>query len=96
MTHLLTVGDVRGVRAVYADVLGGRVVMEENACIVRLANGWVTMNLGAGPTSGRPGGCDTRDADGCLVEVGQAMGLVEGRLVEQARAGREAGRSDGR
>jgi hypothetical protein len=30
------------------------------------------------------------------VEVGQATGLVEGRLAEQAPAGREAGRADGR
>ena len=37
-----------------------------------------------------------RDPDGDLIEVGQATGLVEGRLAEQAPAGREVGRGDGR
>jgi hypothetical protein len=37
-----------------------------------------------------------RAVDGYLTEVGQATGLVEGRLAEQAPAGREAGRSNGR
>jgi hypothetical protein len=40
MTHFPAVGDVRRARAVYADVLGGRLVMEENPCIVRPANCW--------------------------------------------------------
>jgi DNA-directed RNA polymerase specialized sigma24 family protein len=31
-----------------------------------------------------------------LIEAGQATGLVEGRLAEQAPAGRETGRADGR
>jgi hypothetical protein len=40
--------------------------------------------------------CHMRDPDGYLIEVGQATGLVEGRLAEQAPAGRGAGRADGR
>lgn len=39
--------------------------------------------------------CYMRDPDGYLIEVGQATGLVEGRLAEQAPAGREAGHADG-
>jgi catechol 2,3-dioxygenase-like lactoylglutathione lyase family enzyme len=54
MTHLLTVRDVRRARAFYADVLGGRVVMEENPCIVRLANCWVIVNPDGGRTPDRP------------------------------------------
>ena len=38
--------------------------------------------------------CYMSDPDG--YEVMQATGLVEGRLAEQAPAGREAGRADGR
>jgi hypothetical protein len=37
-----------------------------------------------------------RDPDGYRIEVGQAMGLVEGRLAEPAPVCREAGRADGR
>jgi catechol 2,3-dioxygenase-like lactoylglutathione lyase family enzyme len=143
MTHFLTVRDVRRPRAFYADLLGGRVVIEENPCIVRLANCWVMMNPGGGPTPDKPDvllvpneassrvssfvnlrvadidgsrdgrargahlvtapldrgaeiRCSMRDPDGYLIEVGQATGLVEGRLAEQAAAGREAGRADGR
>jgi catechol 2,3-dioxygenase-like lactoylglutathione lyase family enzyme len=144
MTHLLAIRDVRRARAFYADVLGGRVVMDENPCIVRLANCWVIMNPGGGPTPDRPDvqlvlyaassrvssfmnlrvadieasyrawlvrGAHfltppldrsagirryMRDPDDSLIEVGQATGLVEGRLAEQAPAGREAGRADGR
>ncbi|HZV74837.1 MAG TPA: hypothetical protein VFF79_14070 [Conexibacter sp.] len=40
--------------------------------------------------------CCMRDPGGYLIEVGQPAGLVEGRLAEQAAAGREAGRADGR
>ena len=40
--------------------------------------------------------CYMRDPDGHVIEVGRATGLVEGRLAEQAPAGREAGRADGR
>jgi hypothetical protein len=37
------------------DVLGGQVVLEENPCIVKLANGWIIMNPGGGPTPDKPG-----------------------------------------
>jgi hypothetical protein len=40
--------------------------------------------------------CCMCDPDGFLIEVGHATGLVDGRLAEQARAGGEAGGSDGR
>ena len=50
MTHFLIVRDVARSRAFYADVLGGQVVLEENPCVVKLANGWIIMNPGGGPT----------------------------------------------
>jgi predicted enzyme related to lactoylglutathione lyase len=55
MTHFLTVRDVARARAFYAEVLGGQVVLEENPCIVKLANGWIIMNPGGGPTPDKPG-----------------------------------------
>ncbi|SCK27036.1 Catechol 2,3-dioxygenase [Streptomyces sp. WMMB 714] len=55
LTHFLTVRDVARSRSFYTDVLGGEVVLEENPCIVRLANGWIIMNPGGGPTPDKPG-----------------------------------------
>ncbi|MBO0894130.1 MAG: hypothetical protein J2O39_07110, partial [Acidimicrobiales bacterium] len=54
LTQFLTVRDVARSRAFYADVLGGEVVLEENPCIVKLANGWIIMNPGGGPTPDKP------------------------------------------
>lgn len=55
LTHFITSGDVPRARAFYADVLGGKVVLEGEPTIVRLANGWVTINRGGGPTDDKPG-----------------------------------------
>jgi hypothetical protein len=35
-------------------VLGGTVVLEENPCIVKLANSWIIMNPGGPPTLDKP------------------------------------------
>jgi catechol 2,3-dioxygenase-like lactoylglutathione lyase family enzyme len=54
VTQFITVRSVARSRAFYSDVLGGRVVLEENPCIVQLANSWVIMNPGGGPTPDKP------------------------------------------
>lgn len=54
LTHFLTVRDVARARRFYSDVLGGKVVLEENPCIVELANSWIIMNPGGGPTPDKP------------------------------------------
>jgi hypothetical protein len=41
-------------RAFCSEVLGGRVVLEENPCMVQLSNSWVIMNPGGGPTPDKP------------------------------------------
>ncbi|MDJ1138471.1 VOC family protein [Streptomyces iconiensis] len=55
LTHFITVADVPRARAFYTEVLGGETVLEENPCMVKLANGWVIMNPGGGPTPDKPG-----------------------------------------
>jgi catechol 2,3-dioxygenase-like lactoylglutathione lyase family enzyme len=50
ITHFLTVRDVAVSRRFYADVFGGEIVMEENPAIVKVANSWIIMNPGGGPT----------------------------------------------
>jgi catechol 2,3-dioxygenase-like lactoylglutathione lyase family enzyme len=54
VTHFLVVRNVARARAFYSEVLGGQVVLEENPCIVRLANSWVIMNPGGPPTPDKP------------------------------------------
>jgi catechol 2,3-dioxygenase-like lactoylglutathione lyase family enzyme len=131
VTQFITVRSVARSRAFYSDVLGGQVVLEENPCVVKLANSWVIMNPGGGPTPDKPEisvvdyepgntvssflnlrvadiqecyarwsekgaefvtppidrGAEIRcymlDPDGYLIEVGQATGLLEGRLANK-------------
>ena len=54
VTQFITVRSVARSRAFYSDVLGGQVVLEENPCMVKLANSWVIMNPGGGPTPDKP------------------------------------------
>ncbi|WP_190813182.1 VOC family protein [Saccharopolyspora pogona] len=54
ITHFLTVRDVARSREFYADIFGGRVVLEENPAIVKVANSWIIMNPGGGPTPDKP------------------------------------------
>jgi hypothetical protein len=100
MTHFLAVRDVRRARAFYeasSRVSSGmslRVADVEASYREWLVRGahllTAPLDRGAGIR------CSVRDPDGYVIEVGQATGLVEGRLAEQAPAGREAGRADGR
>lgn len=54
VTHFLTVRDVAKSREFYADIFGGQVVLDENPCIVKVANSWIIMNPGGGPTPDKP------------------------------------------
>ena len=54
LTHFIVSEDVPRSAAFYADVLGGDVVMEGEPTIVQLANAWVIINVGGGPTDDKP------------------------------------------
>lgn len=54
VTHFLTVRDVAVSRDFYAEIFGGRVVLAENPAIVQIANSWIIMNPGGGPTPDKP------------------------------------------
>jgi catechol 2,3-dioxygenase-like lactoylglutathione lyase family enzyme len=54
LTHFIVSDDVERSRRFYADVLGGEVVLEGEPTIVALANGWVIINVGGGPTEDKP------------------------------------------
>ena len=54
VTLFITVRKVAQSRQFYSEVLGGTVVLEENPCIVKLANSWIIMNPGGPPTPDKP------------------------------------------
>jgi hypothetical protein len=54
VTQFITVRNVARSRAFCSDVLGGQVVLEENPCMIKLANSWLIMNPGGGPTPDKP------------------------------------------
>ena len=54
VTLFITVRKIARARAFYTEVLGGTVVLEENPCIVKLANSWIIMNPGGPPTPDKP------------------------------------------
>src|ERR687897_421499 len=49
LTHFIVAEDVARSRDFYTGVLGGQVVMDGEPTIVKLANGWVIINVGGGP-----------------------------------------------
>ena len=55
LTHFIVAADVARSRDFYVGVLGGTVVMDGEPTIVKLANGWVIINVGGGPTDDKPG-----------------------------------------
>jgi len=55
LTHFLTVKDSKRSCAFYGDVLGGRVVLDRAPfAMIKLANTWVIVNEGGGPTEDKP------------------------------------------
>jgi catechol 2,3-dioxygenase-like lactoylglutathione lyase family enzyme len=54
LTHFLTVSDVKRSAAFYATVLGGKIVREGEPSIVQVANSWIIVNVGGGPTDDKP------------------------------------------
>jgi catechol 2,3-dioxygenase-like lactoylglutathione lyase family enzyme len=54
VTHFLTVKDQAKSREFYVRILGGKVVKLENPCYVKLANSWIILNSGGGPTPDKP------------------------------------------
>src|ERR671925_651211 len=54
LTHFVVSEDVERSRRFYTEVLGGELVMEGEPSIVALANGWIIINVGGGPTDDKP------------------------------------------
>jgi catechol 2,3-dioxygenase-like lactoylglutathione lyase family enzyme len=54
LTHFIVSNDVERSRRFYSEVLGGESVMEGEPSMVKLANSWIIINVGGGPTEDKP------------------------------------------
>ena len=54
LTHFIVSSDVERSRRSYTDVLGGETVRSGEPTIVALANSWIIINVGGGPTDDKP------------------------------------------
>ena len=54
LTHFIVSDDVERSRRFYTEVLGGRVVFSGDVTYVALANSWIIINVGGGPTDDKP------------------------------------------
>jgi len=54
ITHFLVVSDQDRSRDFYASLFGGKVLMERDPVIIKVANTWLILNVGGGPTDDKP------------------------------------------
>jgi hypothetical protein len=54
LTHFLTVADVKRSVEFYLRILGGKVVRSGEPTIIQIANSWLILNVGGGPTDDKP------------------------------------------
>jgi catechol 2,3-dioxygenase-like lactoylglutathione lyase family enzyme len=54
VTHFLVVADQDRSREFYQSVFGATVVVERDPVILRIANSWLILNVGGGPTDDKP------------------------------------------
>jgi lactoylglutathione lyase len=55
ITHVLVVADQDRSREFYRSLLDGQVLLERDPVIVKVANTWLTLVTGGGPTDDKPG-----------------------------------------
>ena len=54
LTHFLTVADVQRSAEFYLRILGGTIVRSGEPTIIHIANSWLILNVGGGPTDDKP------------------------------------------
>jgi lactoylglutathione lyase len=54
LTHFLVVSDQDRSREFYQSLFEGRVVRERDPVIMKVANSWLILNVGGGPTDDKP------------------------------------------
>jgi catechol 2,3-dioxygenase-like lactoylglutathione lyase family enzyme len=53
--HFIVSDDVESSRRFYTEVLGGTMLFPAEPAVVRIANTWIIINAGGGPTDDKPG-----------------------------------------
>ena len=53
-TYFFTVSDLEKSKDFYVRILGGKVIKPDNPCYIKLANTWIILNSGGGPTPDKP------------------------------------------
>src|SRR5688500_9225717 len=54
LTQFLTVEDVKRSSEFYLRILGGKVIRSGEPTIIQIANSWIVLNIGGGPTDDKP------------------------------------------
>jgi len=91
VTIFITVRSVARSRDFYSRVLGGTVVLEENPCLVKLANSWILMNPGGPPTPDKPGitVADYEPGDTTSIFLNLRVADIQARYAEWKSKGAE-------
>jgi lactoylglutathione lyase len=77
ITHVLVVADQDRSREFYQSLLGGQVLLERDPVIMKVANTWLTLTTGGGPTDDKPGVSLSPPAD-----PGRASGFLNVRVAD--------------
>ena len=54
LTHFLTVADLKRSSEFYLRIFGGELVRSGEPTIIQIANSWIVLNQGGGPTDDKP------------------------------------------
>ena len=85
ITHVLVVADPDRSREFYRSLLGGQVVLDGDPVIIKVANTWLTLVTGGGPTDDKPGVSLSPPAD-----PGRSSGFINVRVADIAQFYRES------
>jgi hypothetical protein len=81
ITHLLVVADQDRSREFYQSLFEGEVVLERDPVVVKVANTWLMLNVGGGPTDDKPG------VTLALTPPGEPALTLPGRVQRRLRSG---------
>ena len=84
ITHVLVVADQNRSREFYQSLLGGQVVLAGDPVIIKVANTWLTLVTGGGPTDDKPG-----VSLGIPADPRSTSGFLNVRVADIARTYRE-------
>ena len=80
ITHVLVVADQDRSREFYRSLLDGQVLLERDPVIIKVANTWLTLVTGGGPTDDKPGVSLSTPAD-----PGRSSGFLNIRVADIAQ-----------